>query len=358
MEDFSGPAVAASGGEDLGSVNIEGVRRVMLGGSSYWSSYFINPSLRIDDLWFSLAMCGALLLLRMVLCGAMHPRLKNVPNLCKTFLRRFSKENKRDKFAENLWYTIWHTISFCWCMYILYEDWTSAEDSWIRLIVLKGQTRWLWAPTGTEKRMFAFGNFPLMPPSERMRCFYLTEFAFWLSCLLFICFETIRHDFHVLVVHHVATCFLIAFSYLCCYWRIGAIILPIHDIVDIFLYAAKSLHYSRVSNRGVDGVFMAFVVVFFVSRLVVYPLYCVWPVLDIWTIRQVTGGVVRYHWDVPGGVLLPTFLCILQVLHLFWFGLILKMVFKTVKQKALHVEKDIRSDDEDEPAPKASNKNE
>jgi len=347
MENFwnnpGGPGVSDVGSDPY--MNLDGMRNIMSG-----AAYAANPTLRIEDLWFSLKMCLVLLLLRMVLCGALHPKLKNVPNLCRSLLRRFSKDNKQPKFTENLWYSIWHSISFCWCMYVLYQEWNSSDDSWLRLFVITGQPRWLWVPTGTEKQRFSFAEFPLTPPSEPMRAFYLTELAFWVSCLLFICFETIRHDFHVLLVHHLATCLLIGFSHLLCFWRIGSIILALHDIVDIFLYAAKTLHYSKASNL-VDGVFVAFVFVFFIARLVLYPMYCVWPALDIWTIREITGGLVYYHWDIPGGCILPAFLCVLQGLHIFWFRLILEMVFKTVKQKALHVEKDIRSEDEDDDKP-------
>jgi len=339
------------------SLNKEGLQKVLGdAGAHFWSSYVVNPSLREDDIWFALKACAVLLVLRMVFCGAIHPSVKNFPTLIGRFLKPISKDRKHDKFAENLWYTVWHTVSFCWCVFILYEEWS--EDSWIRLYLTRGESRWLWAPTGTEQRQIAFGNFPLMPPSDRMRTFYLTEFAFWLSCLVFICFETIRDDFRVFLVHHLATCFLVALSYLCCYWRLGSIILPLHDVVDIFLYLAKTLHYSRVSSRVVDATFMIFVVVFFCARLVLFPLYSVWPALDIWTIREVTGGLVKYHWQVPAGIILPTFLCVLQILHLYWFGLILKMVRKILKQKALHVEKDIRSEDEDEGPAKPSDKTE
>ena len=42
-------------------------------------------------------------------------------------------------------------------------------------------------------------------------------------------------DFVANVIHHIATVILISFSYLCNFTRIGAMVMVIHDISDIFL---------------------------------------------------------------------------------------------------------------------------
>jgi hypothetical protein len=307
----------------------------------------MNPSLKPSDVSFVVQACVALLVLRMLLCGGIHPYLIKVPSVFRTLCKDITQARNINKIAESLWYMVWHTISFGLGFYILWVEWCATEETWIRLLVTRKETRWLWAATESEARLFSISTYPLLPPSDTVRWYYLLEFGFWLSSLLFICFETIRHDFRVLLVHHLATCSLIALSYVCCFWRIGCLVLVLHDIVDIFLYTTKFLHYTFLPKQFTDICFVMFAVVYLLARLLAYPVVCVLPSLDIWTIREITGNAVRFHWQVPGGCLLPFFLCVLQALHFFWFYLILKIMFKTLFKK-VHIQGDIRSEGEED----------
>lgn len=115
------------------------------------------------------------------------------------------------------------------------------------------------------------------------------------------------------MLHHTVTCILILFSYTCSFWRIGTVILVTHDVADILLYSAKSVHYTRMSGKVVDTMFLVFVVGFFVSRLIFFPLFCVRPALDSSSFEAWMKGVITSHWQIPGGIALPCALCVLQV---------------------------------------------
>merc|ERR1712070_1125865 len=101
--------------------------------------------------------------------------------------------------------------------------------------------------------------------------FYLTQLAFWMSCLLFIFIEVQRKDFYQMLTHHFATIFLVAASYTLNYWRIGIAVLLCHDPADVFLYAAKTCKEYGWKTAA-DVLFVGFILSFFILRLVIFPI--------------------------------------------------------------------------------------
>ena len=113
--------------------------------------------------------------------------------------------------------------------------------------------------------------------------------------------------------------------------------LLLHDVGDIFLYAAKSATYKGISSSFLFG---TFAVVFFVSRIILFPIFCIAPavsggVLFIW-------GSLKAHPSNSVALILPIMLIGLYVLHLIWWKMIWGMILKAVKDKK--VDKDVRSD--------------
>jgi ceramide synthetase len=47
-----------------------------------------------------------------------------------------------------------------------------------------------------------------------------------------------------MIIHHSATLLLLFFSYFVNYWRVGTLVMVVHDVADIALEAGKSLNYS------------------------------------------------------------------------------------------------------------------
>lgn len=91
------------------------------------------------------------------------------------------------------------------------------------------------------------------------------------------------------------------------------VVLLLHDMADVFLYLSKTLHYSRIQSGAVEISFTIFVIVFFITRLVIFPVYCVRPTLNTTLIRALTQDFVESRWRIPGGTILPSFLVVLQV---------------------------------------------
>ncbi|PHJ24454.1 longevity-assurance protein domain-containing protein [Cystoisospora suis] len=315
--------------------------------------YLLNPTLDWDDVYFFLGMTVALCLGRLFVSGAMIPSWRNSFSVFKYIANKgqIAKPGKVYKLAENLWYCCWHTTAFLWGMYLLMgEAGTPEAPGWVRKMWQQTDGRWYWITTDAEFEQGSIG-WPLLVPSSGIRTYYLTQASFWTSCLVFLRFETRRSDFHVMATHHIATVALVGFSYALSYWRLGHVVLVLHDWVDVLLYCSKSLQYSFIPPRVTDCSFVCFVISYLVARLILFPIYCVWPTIDPTLTHRLSHGRVTDHHSFPGGVALPVFLCVLVGLHIYWFGLIIRMVYRMFRDKREGIKKeisDIRSDDESE----------
>jgi ceramide synthetase len=219
-------------------------------------------------------------------------------------------------------------------------------------------------------------------------------------------FETKRKDFLELCIHHFVTILLIVFSYCASHHRIGLNVLVIHDISDILLYGTKVVHYFAKYGKMLQKPmtvltqvgFVIFAVAFFISRNYIFPYFVIWPSIDAGVFLNAThvpgndlmnlaahyifpdhdhsgtGGLLTqllrrdfYVYDVDrtclfeishigacvgahcfhSGIVLIGMMCVLELLHVFWMLMIIRMILKSFV-KGKNVQQDIRSDDEDD----------
>ncbi|KAM6918479.1 ceramide synthase 2-like [Xenentodon cancila] len=177
-------------------------------------------------------------------------------------------------------------------------------------------------------------QYPVQPMERAHFWYYMLELGFYGSLLLRISVDIKRKDFKEQVIHHLATMFLLSFSYCSNYIRIGTLVLLLHDSSDILLESAKMFNYGTGWRKTCDSLFLLFSVVFFVTRLVIFPCKI---------IRTTLLLSMEMFEPFPGYYFFNVLLMVLQVLHVFWAGLILRMVHKFLKGK---LEKDERSDEE------------
>jgi hypothetical protein len=221
------------------------------------------------------------------------------------------KGEKSRKFRENLWYLVWHSYSFVSNLRL--------SAGWALPLILR---------LGVDE---LDGGMDAMALEERR--FLTRSLGFWCSCAVFLCFfERKRKDYIQMLVHHIATIVLVWAALHLNEWKFGSFILLLHDVVDVFLYAAKTAVQFDEIRWVADLLFAVFAVSFFVARLIVFPLCAVWS--SWWWAGRRGGGVIY---------LLSSFLTVLFGLHCFWFSLIIRVV-KKMKQGANA--EDIRSDDE------------
>ncbi|XP_072219110.1 ceramide synthase 2-like isoform X1 [Leuresthes tenuis] len=179
-------------------------------------------------------------------------------------------------------------------------------------------------------------QYPVQPMERAHFWYYMLELGFYVSLLLRISVDIKRKDFKEQVIHHLATIFLLSFSYCANYIRIGTLVMLLHDSSDILLESAKMFNYGTGWRKTCDSLFVVFTVVFLVTRLVIFPSKIIRTTLIL--SMEVFEPFAGYY-------LFNILLMVLQALHVFWAGLILRMVYKFLKGK---LEKDERSDVESE----------
>eukprot|EP00921_Rhytidocystis_pertsovi_P001263 GHVQ01002149.1.p1 GENE.GHVQ01002149.1~~GHVQ01002149.1.p1 ORF type:complete len:398 (-),score=61.41 GHVQ01002149.1:25-1218(-) len=301
-------------------------------------SYLQNPSTSYWDFLSILCLFSLLFSLRWFLFGINFASFRRVGLVGELVSRgkthaKFIKPRKLQQFLENLWYLSWHLFSCSACSYVLYlEARPPLFDGWFAEALRTSRGRWYFVATEAEVLQGGMGTYgwPMLPMMDVCKLFYLTEIGFWSSCVGYLYLETQRSDIVAMCVHHAATLVALVMSYVCCYWRIGLVVLLVHDIVDVFLYCAKTMHCTYIYTRCVEGMFGLFALSYFLLRIVVFTWQCVWPACNIWDIRKATGGLIQSHMDAPGGLLLPGALVLLLLLHVFWYSIIIKMLWTSV----------------------------
>lgn len=236
--------------------------------------------------------------------------------------RRDSQELRITKFVEALWRCIFYTFF-----------------SFVGFFTLYFPERMPWIEPTASKY---FNLWPVEPLRRAVQTYYLLELGSYIHQLLWT--DVSRSDSAEMMAHHVITILLIAVSYVYNFMRIGTVIMAIHDVPDVFLEAGKCMNYVSKAKGGrwlspyTDAMFGIFASLFFVTRIVIYPLV-------------VYGGNITCSEAFGEGyptsyLFFITLLLLLQCLHIFWFYLIVRMAYRLLWLNG-GVD-DIRSDDDDE----------
>jgi hypothetical protein len=192
---------------------------------------------------------------------------------------------------------------------------------------------WIWLVSIVEKlniwenTLNCIVDYPY-EKSYSINAVYLWELGFYISGLVcHFTIETRRKDFVEMAVHHFATVVLLGFSYVYSYERIGLIVLVLHDISDIFLEMGKIFSYLDI-DLVATLCFVGLILSWFFARLYFFPL-------------KVLTSVWFEHYllmDVPLARMFFVLLCVLQVLHVYWFSLILNLAYKKLFVEGAKIE--------------------
>ncbi|KAJ8371498.1 hypothetical protein AAFF_G00307770 [Aldrovandia affinis] len=222
--------------------------------------------------------------------------------------RNQDKPSTLTKFCESMWRFTFYLCIFTYGIQFLW------------------QSTWMW------DTRHCWYNYPYQVLSPGLYYFYVIELAFYWA-LMFSQFTDIkRKDFLIMFIHHLATVGLISFSYVNNMLRVGTLVMCVHDASDFLLEAAKLANYAKY-QRVCDSLFVLFGVVFFATRLVIFPFW-------------ILNTTLFESWEIigpyPSWWLFNSLLLVLQTLHIIWSYLIARIAFKAIVRGK--VSKDDRSD--------------
>uniref|UniRef100_A0A2P2KGH8 Uncharacterized protein MANES_10G071500 n=1 Tax=Rhizophora mucronata TaxID=61149 RepID=A0A2P2KGH8_RHIMU len=188
-----------------------------------------------------------------------------------------------------------------------------------------------------------FKGWPDQELNLPLKLFYMCQCGFYIySIAALLMWETRRKDFSVMMSHHVITVVLIGFSYITRFFRVGSIVLALHDASDVFMEAAKIFKYSG-SELGASICFGLFAISWLMLRLIFFP---------IWVIKSTSIDFLNVLdaskvYDRSLYYLFNTMLLMLLVFHIYWWVLICYMIRRQLGNRG-KVGEDIRSDSEDD----------
>lgn len=162
------------------------------------------------------------------------------------------------------------------------------------------------------------------------------------SIFALIAWETRRKDFAVMMSHHVVTSALIGYSFLTGFFRIGTIILALHDTSDVFLETAKLCKYTE-KELGASLFFGLFALSWLLLRLIYFPFWIIKTssYQSIISLRKLDRFPTTLYY------VFNTMLLTLLVFHVYWGKLIFSMIMKQLNNKG-KVGEDVRSDSDDD----------
>jgi hypothetical protein len=243
-------------------------------------------------------------------------------------LKRSMKTKFAHTFSELCYYVMSNICLFCLC-------WNAS---------------WYW-PSGWHEVMFD-GRVQKVPelkpytaPAD-LKLFYMIETSYYVSSFVLLLMRPKKKDFIEMAFHHIVTASLLLLSYTTGYLRIGTVVMYLHNIFDPFMLFAKCAHYAKIPILP-DVSFALCTVAFAVSRLYYYPI----------AIYHAWSGVCVANATCPGGLWDKTpiefaligLLMALLPIHMFWFTMILKVLFKALASSG--VQGDVRSDSDEETTP-------
>lgn len=148
------------------------------------------------------------------------------------------------------------------------------------------------------------------PAVQAVVAFYVVNMAYHLHSLIYhLAFTRRVNDYVQMLVHHVVSVGLIVFSFYGGYHRIGSLVMVLHDRADIMVYVTKTFKNSPYKPIVLIS-YLGMLCMWFQTRLYVFPSV-------IYQLYQLPELPLKH-------ALLPM-LVTLQVLHVLWFIMMIRM---------------------------------
>lgn len=227
------------------------------------------------------------------------------------------------KAKDQAWQLVVHVSMTLFEAYIMgpgFEWWNQTEHAWI--------------PWPTKQ-----ANHWTVP------FFYLTQLAIWTATAVHHRFvESKKKDYVVMYIHHLSTIMLVFGSHFVMYWRIGIIVLFVHDFSDIFIDLLKlSGHFNMGGRRAFffsEIAFVSSLVAWVYFRLYRFPAYVIYSAVyysRVFVTPEPNWMSLMDHlktdfWAEEIGIWWQAniLLLTLLILHIWWFYLLCRIAYKII----------------------------
>ena len=174
-----------------------------------------------------------------------------------------------------------------------------------------------------------YENFPYVPQTPNLIFFYCLELGYHLHSLIYHLLSTPRNDYYETLLHHVATIFLVIFSYVNNCGRIGICVMILHDIVDAVMYFTKCTNdFKNQIPCYIGFVFLATSYARFRLYVLAFHVIPAGYMAKYFIPEGTVGGYIVYY-------LLVGMLCSLLILHIYWYKLIIGMILKVFNKQGV-----------------------
>ncbi len=247
------------------------------------------------------------------------------------FNHPLSKPAAHAKFIGTAWQFLIHFTMTIFEVYVLYEeDWISVP----------------WTCFDPDPDLFT--------PKASLRFLFVTQMAIWIYTCFSHRFNASAHahkDYFVMYVHHIITIGLVGIAYYDNNFKIGAVVLFVHDASDIAIDVLKMANYLRLdSSKAFFFVETAYAVLmgcWCYFRLYLFPRYIIthgsFVSIAYWENRRLPDGSIplanrmlyrvghwtkEYNWFFIKALICNILLCMLLCLHFWWFALLIRLLRK------------------------------
>eukprot|EP00347_Sterkiella_histriomuscorum_P009355 403341532 len=171
-----------------------------------------------------------------------------------------------------------------------------------------------------------FANYPCQKIPKYLDDIYVIKLAYHTYELVYtLLFQYDRRDFPEYILHHIVTMSLILFSYSVNFLPIGGVIMIIHDLPDCLVCIYKitaDVMGPKIQYSAAAAMFLSWIY----FRLWFFPYQTIYMYYQ--QVAHSTHYVIsNVFW------IIFVFLCFLEILHLFWFHLMIKGIINRLTNK-------------------------
>jgi len=292
----------------------------------------LSHSDSMTSVWLDLLSIGVttvcLLILQQIIQEFGQSLSSKLYRKCRKFSDPIVRIRAERKVGESMWRFTYYTIAVVYGQYAIGDKpfFRDFSKLWGEVIINKdGQQEWYME------------EIPM-----QLYVYYIAQFSFYTSAtvehLLHSSLYSRNKDSTVLLIHHFATMALIWISMQVQCYKVGCVIMIMHDYSDPFLELAKLFKYFDCLIMS-KILFFGFFLVFHMTRLGIYPYYIIPScIFDTAVIKEFSDSF-KYFYQ-PFGVVL---LFVILALNAVWSSFIIKMLFRVIFKGEI---RDNRSEDE------------